>query len=169
VFGALLTSGAIVAALGGLAFASPAGAAPLAGQLAQVVPTLPGSPASPPRSTAVPGGIGATRGSLVVGVESPQAGRQLHTDRDFLIVGYALDKSATVTQGVQGSGIDRVQVFMDIPPDATPMGNADLGFSDANAAKFGNQFANSGFRLRFRPGDFPAGSHITVTRTCGAC
>jgi len=130
VFGALLTSGAIVVALGGLAFASPAAAAPLAGQLAQVVPTLAGSPAPPPQSTAVPGGIGVTRGSLVVGIESPQAGRQLHTDRDFLIVGHALDKSATVSQCVQGSGIDRVQVFMDIPPDATPTGNADLGFSD---------------------------------------
>jgi hypothetical protein len=30
----------------------------------------------------------------------------LHADRDFLIVGYALDKSASVNQG---GGIDRVQ------------------------------------------------------------
>ncbi|HEY1295596.1 MAG TPA: hypothetical protein VGJ60_21155 [Chloroflexota bacterium] len=39
------------------------------------------------------------------------------------------------------------------------MADAELGFSDANAATLGNQFANSGFRLSFHPGDFPAGSH----------
>jgi hypothetical protein len=100
-----------------------------------------------------------TLGSLVIGIESPQAGQQLHTDRDFLIVGHALDESATAFQGVQGSGIDRVQLFMDIPPDATPMPDAELGFSSANAATFGSQFANSGFRLRIHPSDFRPGSH----------
>ena len=40
-----------------------------------------------------------------------------------------------------------------------PMADAELGFSDANAATSGSQFANSGFRLSFHPGDFPAGSH----------
>jgi hypothetical protein len=101
----------------------------------------------------------ATTGSLIVGIDAPQAGQQLHTDRDFLIVGHALDTSTSLDQGIQGSGIDRVQVFMDIPPNATPMADAELGFSNASAALVGSQFANSGFRLRFHPGDFRAGSH----------
>ena len=95
----------------------------------------------------MPGGTGATRGSLVIGIESPEADQQLHTDRDFLIVGYALDTRASVNQGVQGSGISRVEVWLDIPPDATQLEDAELGFSDASAATFGSQFANSGFRL----------------------
>ena len=157
----LVTIVAFGLALGALTVAAPAGAEPTTTWAAvpSSTPPVAGSPAPPPQSTAVPGGTGAALGSLVMGIESPQAGQQLHTDRDFLIVGYALDKSANVNQGVQGSGIDRVQLFMDIPPDATPMADADLGFSDASAATFGIQFADSGFRLMFHPGDFPAGSH----------
>src|SRR5262249_22016660 len=59
----------------------------------------------------------------------PEAGQRLHTDRDFLIVGYVLDKSAKVNQGAQGSGIERVQLFMDQPPNATPMADAEVGFT----------------------------------------
>ena len=146
---------AIALALGVLAGAVSAGAQTTTGGS---TPT-PVAPPPPPQSTAVPGGIGATRGSLVVGIESPEADQQLHTDRDFLIVGYALDTRANVNQGVQGSGIDRVEVWLDIPPDAIQLENAELGFSDASAATFGSQFANSGFRLLFHPGDFPPGSH----------
>jgi hypothetical protein len=94
-----------------------------------------------------------------MGIESPRSDQQLHTDRAFLIVGYALDRSASLAQGVQGSGIDRVQLFQDVPPGATSIANAELGFSDAGAATFGSQFANSGLRLMFHPNAFPAGSH----------
>jgi hypothetical protein len=138
---ALVTLFAIALAVGVLAISAPPG-------VAQVV-------ASPTPTVAASGGAGTTSGSLVMVVESPQTDQQVHTDRDFLLVGYALDKTANVTQGVQGSGIDRVQLFM----DDTPMADAELGFSDANAATLGSQFANSGFRLSFHPGGFPAGSH----------
>src|SRR5204863_8088123 len=85
---------------------------------------------APPQSTPVPGGIGAERNSLVLGIEVPSDGQKVHTDRDFLIVGYSLDTSAKPNQGVQGSGIERVEVWMDIPPEhATQMGDAELGFS----------------------------------------
>jgi hypothetical protein len=95
---------------------------------------------------------------LVVGIEAPKAASQMHTDRDFLIVGYALDTSATIMQGVQGSGIDRVQVWLGIPPDAIQLDQVELGLSNANAATFGTQFANSGFHLLIHPGDVPPGS-----------
>ena len=74
-----------------------------------------------------------------------------NADRDFLIVGYASDTRATMAQGVQGSGIDRVQIWLDIPPEAIQLENAELGFSDPSAATFGTQFANSGFRLLIHP------------------
>src|SRR5262245_53867400 len=164
---ALLVFVTIVLALGGLAIAAPAGAAPMAAPAAQVAPTTTptatpsptGAPAPAPQSVAVPGGSGATSGSLVLGIESPKPADKLHTDRDFLIVGYALDKSAAPNQGAQGSGIDRVEMWLDIPPNAKQLADAELGFSDASAATFGTQFANSGFRLTFHPGDFPPGSH----------
>jgi hypothetical protein len=113
---ALLTFAAIALALAGLTVAAPAGAQTTTGAPSPT-PTLSGTPPPPPQSTAVPGGIGATRGSLVIGIESPEADQQLHTDRDFLIVGYALDTRASVNQGVQGSGISRIEVWLDIPPD----------------------------------------------------
>jgi hypothetical protein len=115
--------------------------------------------APPPKSESVPGGTGATRDSLVVGVTAPKSGEQVHTDKDYTILGYALDKRAAPNQGVQGSGIDRVQVWMDIPPQGTPLGNAQQAFSDSNAVSFGGQFANSGFRFTFKPTNFSVGSH----------
>jgi hypothetical protein len=115
--------------------------------------------APPPKSESVPGGTGATRDSLVVAVESPKSGEQVHTDSDFTIMGYALDKSASNGQGVQNSGIDRVQIWMDIPPQGTMLGNAQQAFSSSNAASFGSQFANSGFRFTFKPTNFSVASH----------
>src|SRR5215204_2189774 len=94
-FSAFLTFITISLVLGGLAVAAPAGAQTTTTSAALTpTPTLSGTPPPPPQSTAVPGGIGATRGSLVVGIEAPKAASQMHTDRDFLIVGYALDTSA---------------------------------------------------------------------------
>src|SRR5262245_15287131 len=74
------------------------------GLLSQAISGRSTSAAPAPQSTAVPGGTGATRQSMVVGLEAPDLSQQLHTDRDFLIVGYALDQRATINQGAQGSG-----------------------------------------------------------------
>ena len=99
--GALMTVLTIALTLGALAVAVPPG-------VAQVVPS------TTPTVAARPGcGAGTTSGSQVLAMESPATDQQVHTDRDFLLVGYALDKSATINQGSQGSGIDRVQLFMD--------------------------------------------------------
>ncbi|MBV9582128.1 MAG: hypothetical protein JO057_26390 [Chloroflexi bacterium] len=45
------------------------------------------------------------------------------------------------------------------PPGGRELDDAQLRFSDASAATFGTQFANSNFRLQIHPGDFPSGSH----------
>jgi len=72
------------------------------------------------------------------------SGATPHTDRDFLIVDYALDRSATINQGVQGSGIDRVQLFMD-GPSGTPMAKAELGFSDATPRRLEHTLPTAAF------------------------
>jgi hypothetical protein len=112
-----------------------------------------------PITESVPGGLGATFGSLVVGVEAPKSGEQVHTDRDYTIMGYALDKNASLGQGVQNSGVSQVQVFMDGPKTGTDLGKAMLAYSSDQAATFGSQFANSGFRLTFHPTQFSTASH----------
>ena len=87
-FGLAVALGMLVVALGMLAVSAPPG-------VAQVVP-------STTPTVAASGGAGTTSGSLVLAIESPATDQQVHTDRDFLIVGYALDKSATINQGVAG-------------------------------------------------------------------
>ena len=51
-------------------------------------------------------------------------------------MGYALDKSASLQQGSQGSGIDLVSIYVDAERDnnGTFLGTADLAFSDAISA-----------------------------------
>ncbi len=85
---------------------------------------------------------------LIAAITTPEYGDNIYTGDDtYTIMGYALDQSATIAQGSQGTGIDRVQVYMN---DAY-MGDADLAFSDSHAATFGSQFANAGFRFTFKP------------------
>src|SRR5438876_435260 len=112
----LLAAWLVALSLFGLLISVPttAGAQPRVALQAAAAPSATVDLAAPP------GGRGVISGPLVIAVESPRVGQQLHTDRDFLIVGYALDRRADANQGVQGSGIDRVQVWMDIPPDAKP-------------------------------------------------
>jgi hypothetical protein len=69
-------------------------------------------------------------------------------------MGYALDDSANVNQGSQGTGIDRVQVYT----NDMYMGDADLAFTDSQAVTFGKQFANAGFPFTFKPTKLHAGN-----------
>ena len=83
-----------------------------------------------------------------VGVSQPEYGEKVYTEDDtYTIIGYALDPAATIMQGSQGSGIDRVQVY----GNDTYLGDAELGYSNADASAFGSQFANAGFRFDFKP------------------
>lgn len=88
-------------------------------------------------------------------ISKPAYGENIYTgDTDYTFMGYALDQTASITQGSQGSGIDRVQVFI----NDEYVGDADLGFSDPEAATFGRQFDNAGFRFAFKPTKFHEGN-----------
>lgn len=115
------------------------------------------APSAPAPSTGGGGGL------PVVGIEKPKDGETVLTKNDFEIVGYALDKNATGNQGVAGSGVDRVQVYIGQrgDPDSTYLGDADLGFSSGTAvAQFGGQFASAGWRLTFKPTQFHANTYL---------
>jgi hypothetical protein len=63
---------------------------------------------------------------------------------------------------VAGSGIDRVEVYMDGERDSggTLVGDATLGFSDQTAAtKYGSQFQSAGWQLTFNPTNYDKGVH----------
>jgi hypothetical protein len=119
-------------------------------------PAAAASPAATPAPT-VSGGALPT-----IVVEKPSSGESIGTRDTYQIIGYALDKNASPNQGSQGTGIDRVSVYMDADKDngGTFVGDADLAFSDATAASaYGSQFANAGWRLTFKPTNFHSGSH----------
>jgi hypothetical protein len=99
----------------------------------------------------------------VLVIEEPKGAEIVKTNTDFTISGYALDPAANRNQGSQGTGIDRVSVYMDFEkddPSTTFLGDADLAFSSATArAKYGDQFDPSGWRLTFKPTKFKAKGH----------
>jgi len=123
------------------------------------------SQAAPP-SVAAPAPAAAPSGAAlpIIAIEKPKDGEQLNTHSgDYQIIGYALDKNAPSTVGVAGSGIDRVEVYIDAERDngGTLLGDADLGFSDsAPASQYGDQFASAGWRLTFKPTNFHANTHL---------
>jgi hypothetical protein len=98
----------------------------------------------------------------IVGIDKPKDGEQLPTRSDYEIIGYALDKNAPPNAGVAGSGINRVQLYMDAERDngGTYLGDATLGYSSDTGATFGPQFASSGWRLTFKPTEFHANSRL---------
>ena len=99
----------------------------------------------------------------IVAFEKPKDGEIVPTKNDYEIIGYALDKSAAPNQGVAGSGIDRVQVYIgnDRDNNGIFLGEAELGFSDSTpVAQYGGQFASSGWRLTFKPTQFHANTYL---------
>jgi hypothetical protein len=98
-----------------------------------------------------------------VAIEKPKDGEIVPTKNDYQIIGYALDQSAAVNQGVAGSGIDRVQVYIGNNRDngGIFLGEADLGFGDSTpVAQYGGQFISSGWRLTFKPTQFHANTFL---------
>jgi hypothetical protein len=98
----------------------------------------------------------------IVGFEKPKDGENVPTVDAYEIIGFALDKNAAPNQGVAGSGIDRVQVYIGADRDnhGTFLGEADLGFSDPVAASYGGQFASAGWRITFKPTNFHANTYL---------
>jgi hypothetical protein len=99
----------------------------------------------------------------IVAIEKPKDGEQVLTKNDYEIIGYALDRNARPNQGVAGSGIDRVQVYIGAEREngGRFVGEADLGFSDSiPEGLYGSQFASSGWRLTFKPTQFHVNTYL---------
>jgi hypothetical protein len=99
----------------------------------------------------------------IISIEQPTDGRILLTSGQAVITGYALDKYATPGQGVAGSGVDRVEIYLGASRDTggTLLGDAQLGFSDAAAAsQYGPEFASAGWRLTFEPTHFDNNTYL---------
>jgi hypothetical protein len=114
--------------------------------------------AAPAPAPTTGGGGGALP---TVGIEKPKDGENVPTKNDYEIQGFALDKNAAPNQGVAGSGIDRVDVYLgDRDAGGAFLGTAELGFSDSAAAAYGQQFASAGWRLTFKPTKFKANTYL---------
>lgn len=121
----------------------------------------PGPAASSPPAGAAPGSVPQNQ-ALVVAFEQPTDGEILYTRNTFEISGYALDRNATPSQGVSGSGVNRVQVYIgnDRTNGGIYLGDADLGYTSGVAdAMYGQPFGYSGWRLTFMPTQFHANSY----------
>jgi len=116
-------------------------------------------------SSSAPSAVAPVAGgaAAVLVIERPKGAEIVKTNADYTISGYALDPNAQPNQGSQGTGIDRVSVYMDADKDdpaTTFLGDADLGFSSPAAhATYGAQFDAAGWRLTFKPTKFKAKFH----------
>jgi len=98
----------------------------------------------------------------VLVIEKPASGDSIGTKNPFTVMGYALDKNASATQGSQGTGIDRVSVYVDAERDigGASVGDADLAFNDpVPQSTYGAQVSSAGWRLTFKPTSLHKGSH----------
>jgi hypothetical protein len=96
--------------------------------------------------------------SLVAPAASEKVSRKLDT---YTIRGFAYDPTAT-----SGTGVDRVQVYMDEPRGQGGMfvGDAQFGGSTPSAAaRYGPRFAEAGYRIDIGPENFTAGNHHIFT------
>jgi hypothetical protein len=119
--------------------------------------------ASAPAPSAAPAPVVAGATLPIVVIEKPVDGEVVKTSNDYTIIGYALDKNAKPGQGVAGSGIDRVQVYLGAEREnnGTFLGEADLGFSDSiPEGLYGSQFASAGWRLTFKPTQFHVNTYL---------
>jgi hypothetical protein len=95
-------------------------------------------------------------------IVAPAAREKVSRNQDtYTIRGFAYDPTATT-----GTGIDRVQIYMDEPRGQGGMfvGDAQFGGSTpAAAARYGPHFAEAGYRIDIDPENFTAGNHHIFT------
>jgi hypothetical protein len=93
---------------------------------------------------------------------APAASEKVSRNQDtYTIRGFAYDPTATT-----GTGIDRVQIYMDEPRGQGGMfvGDAQFGGSTPSAAaRYGPHFAEAGYRIDIDPENFTAGNHHIFT------
>jgi hypothetical protein len=113
-------------------------------------------------ATAPAAGVVSGGALPIVGIDKPKDGENVPTKNDYTIIGYALDKNALPGQGVAGSGINRVEVWLGEKEaqGSKFLGEAELGYGSESAAAYGSQFASSGWRLTFKPTQFKANSYV---------
>ena len=119
------------------------------------------TPSAPTTGTAPPVSGGA---APILVIQAPKGAEIVKTNiATYDIRGYALDPNATPQQGSQGTGIDKVQVYMDADKDDPKtifIGDAELAFdSPEAAAAYGPQFQAAGWRASFKPTKFKAQGH----------
>ena len=113
--------------------------------------------------TPAPPGPSVSGGSPpIVVIVKPKDSEIVLTKSDYETAGYALDKNAAPNQGVAGTGIDRVSLYLgDRDNGGAYLGDANLGFSDTTAeGLYGSQFASAGWRLTFQPTKFKANTYL---------
>jgi hypothetical protein len=96
--------------------------------------------------------------TLVAPTASEKVSRKLDT---YTIRGFAFDPTAST-----GTGVDRVQVYMDEPRGQGGMfvGEAQFGGSTPSAAaRYGPRFGEAGYRIDIDPENFTAGNHHVFT------
>src|SRR5438309_1330033 len=95
-----------------------------------------------------------SRSSPQGGFDFPEEGATLADVAD--VRGWAIDTGAS-----GGTGVDRVQVFL----DGQPVGDADYGRAQPDVeARFGRNFGPSGWSIRFDPGGGAPGTHTLSVR-----
>ena len=123
------------------------------------------STAAPAPGTGTGGGTAPVSGGAapVLVIEAPKGAEVVKTNADFVVSGYALDPNAQPNQGSQGTGIDKVSVYMDADkddPKSVFIGDAEMAFSSVPARQtYGDRFDASGWRVTFKPTKFHTGFH----------
>jgi hypothetical protein len=127
--------------------------------------TVNASASAPTAPAPAPGAApGQVQGAVppVIQIDIPKTNERIGTRNEFEIVGFALDPNAARNQGSLGTGIDRVEVWVDGEKDlgGRLLGEAELGFSSTEAEQqYGAQFAGAGWRMRFQPTILKADVH----------
>src|SRR6266851_349741 len=131
-------------------------------QVQATVSTLAAASPAPAPGVAAPAPTVSGGALPIIVIEKPTTTENVGTRNPYTLMGYALDKNASINQGIQSTGIDRVSVYVDKERDdgGIFLGDADLAFSDqAATSAYGQQFSSSGWRLTFKPTNLHDGSH----------
>jgi hypothetical protein len=88
---------------------------------------------------------------LVIEAPQPEATVSARVT-DLLVHGFAIDRDAAPGAGVGGSGVSKVQIYLDgTRRDGTFIGDAQLGKSSRDATGFGQRFTTAGWEFTLHP------------------
>lgn len=94
-------------------------------------------------------------------ITAPKPSEKQFTNKEYTIAGYALDRNAALNQGVQGTGVDRVELYLDGDRSSGHfIGDAQLAYNDVDAASYGSRFAVAGWRFPFSPTTYKNNVHV---------